>query len=147
MASTVVREEIKSYAELGQISSNASTDALWEMARRWVKIESRKIEREAVRVLEAKATPVSRGTVTKMRSLALSIVSTATQQWGDILDLNFKLPDGETLSWGDASPEQHEKCADALEYSAAGTIETSARHRLAANTIRHAQVQKLRDIP
>ena len=146
MSTTAIQEEIRSYATLGHIPSSTSQAALWEMARRWVKIEGRKIEREAVRSLEAKATPVSPGTVAKMRTLALSIVSTASQEWGDILDLSFRLPGGEVLAWGDASPEQHETCAEAIEYAAAGSVETAARHRMAAGVIRRAQASTLRDV-
>lgn len=150
MTTNEIKEEIRGYAATGYLPQTATTEALVEMARRWVKAENHKVEREAVRALEAVAstrTTPQNQTVGKMRQIALAIVSTATQEWGDILDLRFNLPTGETTTWGTASAEQHEQRADALEYSAAGAISTSARHRLAAQELRQAGAQTLKDLP
>lgn len=142
-----IREEIHNYANIGHVPHDASPEALLEMSRRWARIENRRIEREAVRALMSRALPVDTGTVGKMHSLAQSIVSTAVQDWSDILDLCFRLPDGRPTTWGDASVEEHRACAQAMEYNAAGLITTAARHLMAVQELQRAGVDSLKDLP
>lgn len=147
MATKEIKEEISRYATLGYVPSTATAQALLEMANRWAKAETRKREREARNHAEKKAAPAALGTVSATRALAQNIMSSISPNWHDLLDTAFRLPDGTEVTWGDASAEQHELSADALIHSSASSIEGAARHQRAAEEIRAAQSNTLRDLP
>lgn len=147
MSTADIREEVRRCVETGYVPINVSQGALRAMAEKWANSQHQKALRETARTIEKKSIQVQAGTVSAVRQLAINIAANAVQNWTDILDLSFSLPDGATVVWGDATAEQHEFRAEALEDDAAGVIETAARHRLAAEEIRSAAVACLRDLP
>ena len=62
-----------------------------------------------------------------------------------LLDAEFAV-DGERVTWGAATIEQHERRASWLETHASGTLETAARHRAAIMMLREAQLATLREL-
>jgi len=65
----------------------------------------------------------------------------------ELLETQFALGDGQVVTWGEATIEQHQQRADLLEKMAIGTAETSARHLAAIRMLSDAGVQKLELLP
>lgn len=64
----------------------------------------------------------------------------------ELLSTMFALGDGERVTWGEASIEQHEQRIALLVGNAAGNVETAARHEVAARMIREAGVTCLAEV-
>ena len=65
---------------------------------------------------------------------------------GELLDAEFALGDGTSVTWGDATVEQHEVRVEMLTKMAGGTIETAARHQSAIDHLREANATSLNDL-
>jgi hypothetical protein len=64
----------------------------------------------------------------------------------ELLETAFALGDGQRVTWGDATVEQHEQRIRFLTTQAAGTLETASRHQAAIGMIREASAMCLRDL-
>ena len=68
-------------------------------------------------------------------------------QWtADLLDSTFSLRDGSTVTWGDASVEQHEERRAMFIANAHVNMEGAARHELAIQQLREAGAPTLREM-
>lgn len=65
----------------------------------------------------------------------------------ELLASSFKLGDGTSVTWGQATVRQHQQREDMLLKDAGGTIETAARHKAARGMIEEAGVTCLAEIP
>jgi hypothetical protein len=64
----------------------------------------------------------------------------------ELLDAPFALGNGTTVTWGDASIEDHERRIEMLVAHAGGTLATAQRHDAAISMIRAGDVTCLRDL-
>lgn len=71
---------------------------------------------------------------------------TRLETTAELLATIFALGDGTEVTWGRATPEQHELRIEMLAKNAAGVVETAARHRAAISMIRSAGVACLDEI-
>lgn len=68
-------------------------------------------------------------------------------QWTqDLLDTGFALPDGTTVTWGDATVDQHKQRAQMFTANAAANIKGAARHTQAVRDLEASGVETLRTL-
>lgn len=71
----------------------------------------------------------------------------ADLRWSSLVAMPFRITrGGKIVTWGEATADEHEQKAASLECSAAGTLVTAERHRIAAKEIRDAGVRSLNDL-
>lgn len=63
-----------------------------------------------------------------------------------LMERGFLLTDGDYVTWGEATAEQHDRRAEWLHGQAAALVETARRHERAALLIRNAGVVCLNDL-
>ena len=123
----------------GELDPSASRSAIAYMAGRWLAEQVRGRERKLARAGES-AVRVNR--TEQVLSAAREVARAASAQhrvkWSTLYCNTFALPNGERVTWGLASIEQHEARAAMLEVMAAGDLETASLHRAAVAEIRDA---------
>ncbi len=68
-------------------------------------------------------------------------------EWTDeLLASGFSLPDGEVVTWGEATIEQHEQRAAMFEMNAEANAKGAVRHRHAINVLHEAGATCLREV-
>lgn len=78
---------------------------------------------------------------------AMLTAERADLRWTSLIAMPFRITrGGKIVTWGEATAEEHEAKAASLEKSAAGTMVTAERHRIAAKEIREAGVSTLNDL-
>lgn len=72
----------------------------------------------------------------RMRQIVDDYKNDIRMEWTrELLDTSFALGDGTTVTWGDATPQQHQARIDMLAKIADGTLQTAARHQAAIEAI------------
>lgn len=102
---------------------------------------SRDMERRAVeranRAEELKA---------KMDAIVAEHSAALIAQWTPAnLDITFRLPGGEEVTWGDATVEQHSSIVAHAKSTAQSAIDRASMHQKAIDDIRNAGVSTLRE--
>lgn len=134
--------EVERMIEAGELDPQASREALAYMAGQWLVEQVRKRERRRARSFERPATMPS--TVAAVNRVSRRIAEQRrTASWAHLFDESFALPNGDRVTWRDATVAQHEARASMLEVMAAGDLETAALHRSAVTDISTAGTQTL----
>ena len=117
-----------------------------ELARRWLFEHARNVERKTARAVERQATRgITAETIVleEVNRAVTRIVENEETIWPELFGHTFPLPNGEDVTWEDATISQHELRISQLEQNAAGNLQTAALHRRAVNVILDAHVATL----
>lgn len=79
----------------------------------------------------------------RISEIVRETVTAVRGHWTAILDTEFSLPDGRSVTWRDATAGDHQSRADYLEKTAATRLETAGLHRKAIEDIRSSGVSTL----
>jgi hypothetical protein len=134
-------------AGIAEAVFGASEDVVAECARRYVAAQIISRSRRGVRSREqsVKASEETKAIkASRIRAYVSGIAADLRDEWtAELLADNFVLPNGQMVSWGNATIAQHETRAEFLEGLASGNAETAAIHRRASSDCLDAHVECL----
>lgn len=86
--------------------------------------------------MRRKDAEVDRQQVQRMNEIICTYRDSLRAQWTtELLESGFALGDGTTVTWGEATVEQHRQRIALLSRNAAGNLQTAARHQAAVDEI------------
>lgn len=145
-----IRPDELTLTDLVGLGPDAVTDRLpiallVALARRTVQTEAGKRRRASARRAERQARgDHNDGLDLRARMTSEAAAQTMQVAWRPILDVKLEGP-GAGLTWGTATPEDHEAVADALEREGATYVRTAAMHRRAVLDLNAAGARRLVD--
>jgi hypothetical protein len=131
--------------------------AIVDSIRRHVRAETLAIERKSVDRSKFKFEPTpeflereaerSRQFWQHMNQITEQFAAELKAEWtAELLSSEFALADGTTVTWGDATVEQHEQRVELFTRNAVANAEGAARHKLAIEALKQSGSPTLNDL-
>lgn len=83
----------------------------------------------------------------RMNGIVQEFAASLRMTWtAELLGSSFALADGSSVTWGEATTEQHQERIDMFASNAAANLEGAARHQAALRDLEQAHAQTLNDL-
>jgi hypothetical protein len=130
--------------------AQADAVSLKWMAEAWLRTEVDRQKRNVVRDAERKTFTERRqqraqATKAAVEKIAAPIVA-AVRFTNEFLALEFSLPGGRSVTWGDATAEDHAERCEMLQQKVDGLSETMGQHQEVLDLLRTAGAKCLNDL-